>query len=103
MSIQTRSSDAIPGKRYFRSADRVFRQSDGWYYSAREGDRGPYRDEQTARDAIRRFVRERQMLEQNRSGKAPGSIEFSLESDARRNHTRVTPPRDVWQGRPDVD
>jgi len=114
MSIQIRSSDADPGKRFFRSSDRVFRQSDGWYYSAREGDHGPFRDEPAARDAIRRYVRERQLLERTPAGKTSsvgktsmskksGDIEFTLEPNARRRGSHVTPPRDVWRGRPDVD
>lgn len=103
MTIQTRSTDPNPEKRFFRSSDRVFRQSDGWYFSAREGDRGPFRDEQTARDAIRRFVREQTAVMKARTGKAPGSIDFSLENDTGRRLPRTSSPRDIWRGRPDVD
>lgn len=101
--MQTRSTDPVPAKRYFRSDDRVFRQSDGWYYSAREGDKGPFRDEGTARDAIRRFVREQSVGKPTRTGKAPGSIDFKLDPAGARSGPGISSPRDVWRGRPDVD
>ena len=101
--MQIRSTDPVPGKRFFRSDDRVFRQSDGWYYSAREGDLGPFRDESAARDAIRRFVREQMVLTRARTGKNPGGIEFTLESETARGRPAPSLPRDVWRGRPDVD
>lgn len=103
MTLQNRATDPAPGKRYFRSDDRVFRQSDGWYYSAREGDLGPYRDEAAARAAITRFVREQMSVMKARTGKSPGGLEFKLNPEGARSRPGISAPRDIWRGRPDVD
>jgi Domain of unknown function (DUF6316) len=102
MSPQSRASDADPGKRYFRSDDRVFRQGDGWYYSAREGDRGPYRDEKTTRQELKRFIQEQTDLLAFQSGSRHGpGIPFDL--NAGKRGAGKSGSTDVWEGRPDVE
>ena len=89
-----RSEDAEEGKRFFRSSDRVFRQADGWYYSAREGDRGPYDTEDVARAELNRFIEEQKDLKALSAGK---SMKKELKVE------RAKPSKDVWRGLPDVD
>lgn len=90
----SREEDAESGKRFFRSSDRVFRQADGWYYSAREGDRGPYGTEDEARGELNRFIQEQKDLKALTAGK---SIKKALSIE------RGKPSGDVWKGLPDVD
>ena len=94
MSDDRRIEDDNDGKRFFRSSDRVFKQADGWYYSAREGDRGPYDTEQRARDELARFIQEQKDLKALSAGK---SMKADLKVD------RARPKADVWRGLPDVD
>ncbi len=89
-----REEDAESNKRFFRSSDRVFRQADGWYYSAREGDRGPYGTEDEARGELERFIQEQKDLKALTAGKSMKKA-FSMERDK--------PKGDVWKGLPDVD
>ena len=94
MADEHREDDAEEGKRYFRSSDRVFRQADGWYYSAREGDRGPYGTEEEARGELERFIQEQKDLKAVAAG-ASMKKELGLQ--------RGKPRGDVWKGLPDVD
>jgi hypothetical protein len=45
-------------KTYFRS-DRLFSMNGQWYFSAREGDCGPYASRDLARAALARFINEK--------------------------------------------
>lgn len=94
MDDEHRADDGASGKRFFRSSDRVFRQADGWYYSAREGDRGPYGSESEARGELERFIQEQRDLKALTAGKSLKKS-FSVE--------REKPRGDVWKGLPDVD
>ncbi len=102
-----RSGDENLKKRYFRSDDRVFRQGDGWYYSLREGDHGPFQTEQSARTDLRRFINEQNDLNALKSGKeasragpgTPLSVDFGND----RKRPVKSAERDVWKGLPDVD
>jgi hypothetical protein len=66
-------------KRYFRAQERVFAMNGQWYFTAREGDVGPFRTRERALDEVARYARERQDLERfqnsrrSRSGPHTGS------------------------------
>ena len=98
MADEHRADDADQGKRYFRSSDRVFRQADGWYYSLREGDRGPYATEQEARGELERFIQEQKDL---KDLAARTSMKKELKKELGVERSR--PRGDVWEGLPDVD
>lgn len=61
-------------KRYFRTQERVFSMNGQWYFTAREGDIGPFRTRELALSEVARYARERQDLDsfqkarQQRSG-----------------------------------
>lgn len=61
-------------KRYFRTQERLFSMNGQWYFTAREGDIGPFRTREIALKEIARYVREREDLDdfqkarQSRSG-----------------------------------
>lgn len=38
------------------AAQRVVEQEDGWYFVTREGEQGPYAEEQQAQEALRAFI-----------------------------------------------
>lgn len=102
-----RSGDDNPKKRYFRSDDRVFRQGDGWYYSLREGDRGPFQSEKAARADLDRFKHEQIDLNALQSGKTDAGPErtppLSIDMGNDRKKPGKSEDQDVWKGLPDVD
>jgi|GEM_PF-2141008 len=105
-----RAGDENPKKRYFRSDDRIFRQGDGWYYSLREGDRGPFQTEKSARADLERFIHEQNdlnALNTSKSGKgglpAGQATSLSVDSGNDRKKPEKFADRDVWKGLPDVD
>lgn len=49
-------------KTYFRSSQRVFRMNESWYFSAREGDQGPFNTEPSAVEACRRYISDKTEL-----------------------------------------
>ncbi len=61
-------------KRYFRTTERVFSMNGQWYFTAREGDIGPFRTREGALSEVTRYVRERKDLEsfQNARQRHPG-------------------------------
>ena len=64
-----RKSDARSlKKKFFRSNDRYFQINGQWYFSAREGDIGPFRSREQARLEARAYICARQATE----GAAPG-------------------------------
>jgi Domain of unknown function (DUF6316) len=107
MVDDVREGDDNPKKRFFRSDDRVFRQGDGWYYSLREGDRGPFQTEKSARADLQRFINEQNDLNRLKSGKTDtrGDIKSPLSIDLGNDgkKTGQSGGRDVWKGLPDVD
>lgn len=50
-------------KRYFRTQERVFAMNGQWYFTAREGDVGPFTTRERALDEVARYAQERQDLE----------------------------------------
>jgi hypothetical protein len=50
-------------KRYFRTQERVFSMNGQWYFTAREGELGPFRTRETALSEVARYVREREDLD----------------------------------------
>jgi hypothetical protein len=102
-----REDDVNPNKRFFRSDDRVFRQGDGWYYSLREGDRGPFQTEKSARADLERFINEQNDLNRLKSGMTQAARDRTSPPSIDRGNDRKKPAnpggRDVWKGLPDVD
>ena len=105
MTDQRRSNDQDAKRRFFRSGDRVFRQSDGWYYSLREGDRGPYANEELARKELARFLQEQRDLAKFRSGQGAGgrAADDSIGMGSDKTVDKSAQSKDVWKGLPDVD
>ena len=60
-------------KKFFRTNDRFFQINGQWYFSAREGDIGPFRSREQARLEARAYVVARQAAE----GMAPGQRRMS--------------------------
>lgn len=54
--------DDHESKCYFRSSDRVFRLNGAWYFTTREGDEGPFPNEQIAHAEVERFITARTEL-----------------------------------------
>ena len=95
MADGNRQDDAEDGKRFFRSSDRVFHQADGWYYSAREGDVGPFDTEDRARGELHRFIEEQKALK--------AMAEKKQLKEMLKEEQRPKARKDVWRGMPDVD
>ena len=49
-------------KRYFCAGDRIVNQNGAWYFSAREGDVGPFPTRSVAEREVQRFLFEREQL-----------------------------------------
>jgi hypothetical protein len=54
-----RTDSEDTNKRYFRTQERVFSMNGQWYFTAREGDIGPFRTREATLKEIVRYVRER--------------------------------------------
>lgn len=50
-------------KKFFRSNDRFFQINGQWYFSAREGDIGPFRNREQARREVQAYIKARSMGE----------------------------------------
>lgn len=50
-----RDTDRAP-KTYFRTASRFYQQQDGWYYSTREGEHGPFDSREDAEADARLYA-----------------------------------------------
>lgn len=48
-----------PKKSFFRSNDRFFQINGQWYFSAREGDIGPFRNRDQARREVQAYIKAR--------------------------------------------
>lgn len=57
-----RKTDGQP-KTYFRSSERVLRMNGDWYFTAREGEVGPFASESQAEAELARYIAEKQELE----------------------------------------
>ena len=58
-----RTDSEQTNKRYFRTQERVFSMNGQWYFTAREGDIGPFRTRENALKEVARYVREREDLD----------------------------------------
>ena len=58
-----RTDSKASNKRYFRTQERVFSMNGQWYFTAREGDIGPFRTRESALSEVARSARERQDLD----------------------------------------
>ena len=57
-----RTDSKASNKRFFRTQERVFSMNGQWYFTAREGDIGPFRTRESALSEVARYARERQDL-----------------------------------------
>ncbi|MEQ8692494.1 MAG: DUF6316 family protein [Pseudomonadales bacterium] len=81
-----RKEDKEPDKRYFRSSDRFVRLNGEWYFSTREGDCGPFRDEKTAQRELQRYIVSQQDLKNFQRGREA----WCAKREARMRPRRVT-------------
>jgi hypothetical protein len=51
-----RKSDTSEQKKVFRTVDRFFQANGQWYFSAREGDIGPFRSRERAREEAQAYI-----------------------------------------------
>ncbi|MEM7099248.1 MAG: DUF6316 family protein [Pseudomonadota bacterium] len=49
---------------HFRSADRVVRMNDQWWFATREGDMGPYKSREDAEAAINSYIASQQFADE---------------------------------------
>jgi len=57
--MDKRKSDADTAKvAHFRAGSRIFRLNDAWYFSAREGEHGPYVSEKEAAAELNNFLKQ---------------------------------------------
>ena len=57
-----RSTDTNPTKRYFRSSARIFKMNGAWFFSTREGERGPFRSPEQAQAGLAQYVHDVEQL-----------------------------------------
>lgn len=87
-------------KRYFRASKRVIRLNGAWYFTTREGERGPFSSPEEAEQQLRRFkaeMSELQAFQKSRAAKkelAGHSLEQAREVTAklRADRARKAPP-----------
>ncbi len=77
--MMTRHDDTDKDKRYFRAPERLFVINDDWYFSAREGDQGPYRNEADALVELGRFIAARTELGQFQASRERWRIQKDAE------------------------
>lgn len=65
MSQKKRQSDRDHDRQWIRSDERVFRHGDGWYFSSREGDMGPFDNEGEAMEQLDAYVMLIDLKEEN--------------------------------------
>jgi hypothetical protein len=58
-----RTDPEYANRRFFRTQERAFAMNGQWYFTAREGDIGPFRTREAVLKEIARYVRERQDLD----------------------------------------
>ena len=58
-----RTDSEHTNRRYFRTQERVFSMNGQWYFTAREGDIGPFRTREVALKEVARYAREREDLD----------------------------------------
>ncbi len=64
-------------KRYFRAGDRIVNLNSAWYFTAREGDVGPYPTRSAAEREVQRFLLERQQLSKFQRSRQEGGKQGS--------------------------
>lgn len=67
-------------KRYFRAGDRIVNQNSAWYFSAREGEVGPFPTRSIAEREVQRFLLERQQLGKFQRSRQQPSTESSTQA-----------------------
>ncbi|HEY5646055.1 MAG TPA: DUF6316 family protein [Pseudomonadales bacterium] len=65
MSKQIRQSDMNQSREWERSEERVFQRQNGWFFSSREGDMGPYDSETEAAAQLDAYVMLIDLKEEN--------------------------------------
>lgn len=87
-----RSDPKESKKRYFRALDRIVCQNGAWYFTAREGDVGPYPTRKAAEREVQRFLLERQQLSKfQRSRSAPAKAKGPAKPVAAKPAAKVAP------------
>ena len=77
-----RTDPTDTNKWYFRTQERVFSMNGQWYFTAREGDIGPFRTREVALAEVARYVREREDLDsfqKARQSHASQTFDLALE------------------------
>jgi hypothetical protein len=78
---------------YFRS-DRIFFMNDKWYFSTREGDKGPFATREHAERMLARFISESVELSKfQRSRGEPGKLTTLKDAERLRNALKATSTR----------
>lgn len=80
-------------RRFFRTQERVFAMNGQWYFTAREGEVGPFRTRERALEEVARYARERQDLERfqnSRQLRAASADGPGLSIVPKENETDVT-------------
>ena len=86
----SRETDEDKGKTHFRAISRVFALNGEWFFSAREGEIGPFKSMEEAELEGRRFVNQAVAEEHLKNG----TIEDAPGVESLR--------RDMWDGQPDT-
>lgn len=60
-----RQSDTSHDREWERTDERVFRRDDGWFFSSREGDMGPFENEGEAMEQLDAYVMLIDLKEEN--------------------------------------
>ena len=55
--MDKRKTDGDEEVVHFRASSRIFRLNDGWYFSSREGDQGPFQSEAQAQKEVDAYVK----------------------------------------------
>lgn len=66
-----RQSDRDHARQWNRSEERVFQDRDGWYFSSREGDMGPFENEGEAMEQLDAYVMLIDLKEENEGPVTP--------------------------------
>ena len=64
-----RKDDQDTNKRFFRAGDRVFRMNEQWWFTTREGDRGPYGSQAIATRELQSYIDAMKLLEDSKKRK----------------------------------
>ena len=88
--------DDLQERPYFRSSERLFRVNSAWYFSAREGDQGPFDSEERAARELQRYIEEQVSLHKClKSG--PKVVVMDEATKANTDHKELTQVEATYQ------